>query len=1002
MMIFSGNVDFDFYMRFSIRILIGWVVFLATPLLPCSAATNLIRNGDLRQPIGNDVVPEDWELSTPFTGERVEKEDAPGELCLRVHAEEDEINATWVQRNLPLNPGSTYRLTYRVLAESGQQYRGYVEYWDQEKKPHPQGAHWLTGTGQWQEKSITFTYEEGMRPAYVAFNVKAPGTAFFSDVTLIDLDEPVDKGTSVELDQWKLSPEATVVENFEGKAIQIKTNKSGEYPAIIRPSLTLIPGQRYRLSYQVKAGEGAQTSTGFVFFRVFTAEPAGGKVGTAKAGGEWQDCFESWQTRHLEFTAGTKESEKHLQLVAELKGPGTLFCRNFQLQTIEPEKMSAFTINITEPAYRETFYGEGRFVAGQLTSRQNAIQRYDVALGREGKPWQTVSLQASPSREPVSFKLPAQGLAEGEYQLSITAQGAAGVVETQKIAIFKVAKQEPSVLVGDDLVLRYNGKPFFPIVLWAVPKTHRQMHDLNTAGFNAFCAPMRKSLLDKAASYNLMVVGDLDGPALTAKTSDPSQLAVLEGKLQEAVERYSRHPALLAYYLADEPLWTGRPLPHLRWTYEKVREMDPYHPIWINEAPRNTVENLAKYATAADLFGVDIYPVPTGTHSDLEDKSLSSVGKYADRFHQTVDHRKPIWMVLQGFSWLNLKDRKENGVYPTWEESRFMAYDALVHGAHGIVYWGTPFISDPAFWESIFRTTGELRDLSALLVEPSVKESSLISGSPAISILQKRHEGHDYFLVINESNAPVDARFTSSLAAERLYVHFESGRNVALLQGSFSDHFRPWEVHVYATSEKLPPPLVPVVEDAPNDGRSFGDEARARKAYQVFESKADWIWGDTLAPKATAYFRHPFEVGADLHKATLWITGDDFYHAYLDGRKVASDRGSGIEEDERGGWMTLEGIDVTAALRSAGTHLLAVEVEDAGQLPSGLLVDLRLEYADGRKESVLSGAEWKVSMRQSPGWEQAGFADHDWKRAKVMAACGSGPWGKELEASLVP
>lgn len=946
-------------------------------------------------------MPDDWELATPFTGERIEKEDAPGEFCLRVFAEEDEINATWVQRNLPLNPGSTYRLTYRVLAEPGQQYRGYVEYWDQQKIPHPQGAHWLAGTGQWEEKSITFTYEEGMRPAYVAFNVKPSGTAFFSDVTLIDLDEPVADGTSVEFDQWKLSPEATIVENFEGRAIQIKTSKAGEYPAITRPSLSLNPGQRYRLSYQVKAGEGAETSTGFVFFRVFTAKPTGGKAGTAKDGGEWQDCFESWQTRHLEFTAGP-DGENHLQLVAELKGPGTLFCRNFQLEAIAPEKVSDFTINITEPPYRETFYGESRFVAGQLNSRQKAIQHYDVTLSREGKPLQSVSVQA-PSQlgVPAFFKLPALGLSDGEYQLSVTAQGE-GVAETQKVAIFKVAERKPSVLVGDDRVLRFNGKPFFPIILWGVPKTHRQMQELNAAGFNAFCAPMRKSLLDKAANYNLMVVGDLDSPALVAKTSDPDQLAVLEGKLRETVERYSRHPALLAYYLADEPLWTGRPLPHLRWTYEKVSKIDPYHPIWINEAPRNSIENLAKYAAAADLFGVDIYPVPTGTHSDLEDKSLSSVGKYTDRSHQTVDYRKPIWMVLQGFSWLNLRDRKADGVYPTWEESRFMAYNALVHGAHGIVYWGTPFISDPAFWDTIFRTTGELRDLSAVLVEPSVQEPSLTAESPAIAILQKRYEGDDYFLVINESDAPVDARFTSGITAERLYVHFEEGRNILLQKGGFSDRFKPWGVHVYSTSAKLPPPLVPVIEGTPDDGQSFGEEAKARKVHQAFESKADWIWGETLAPKAITYFRHPFEVGGDLDKATLWITGDDFYTAYLDGRKVASDRGQGPEEDERGGWTTLEGIDVTAALRSTGIHLLAVEVEDAGQLPSGLLVDLRLEYADGRKESVLSGAEWKTSMRQSPGWEQAKFEDHDWKAAKVIAACGSGPWGKELEATPVP
>ena len=52
--------------------------------------------------------------------------------------------------------------------------------------------------------------------------------------------------------------------------------------------------------------------------------------------------------------------------------------------------------------------------------------------------------------------------------------------------------------------------------------------------------------------------------------------------------------------------------------YELLKKADPNHPVWMNHAPRNQVNQLAAFNRAADIVGCDIYPVPafkTG-HSD--------------------------------------------------------------------------------------------------------------------------------------------------------------------------------------------------------------------------------------------------------------------------------------------------------------------------------------------------------------------------------------------------
>ena len=91
---------------------------------------------------------------------------------------------------------------------------------------------------------------------------------------------------------------------------------------------------------------------------------------------------------------------------------------------------------------------------------------------------------------------------------------------------------------------------------------------------------------------------------------------------------------------------------------QAVRELDSRHVIWLNHAPRNSLDDLRLYNRAADMVGCDIYPAPANLRPSATaiccDMGLTSVGAYTERMRQAAPG-KACAMVLQGFGWRDLQ-----------------------------------------------------------------------------------------------------------------------------------------------------------------------------------------------------------------------------------------------------------------------------------------------------------------------------------------------------------
>jgi len=246
--------------------------------------------------------------------------------------------------------------------------------------------------------------------------------------------------------------------------------------------------------------------------------------------------------------------------------------------------------------------------------------------------------------------------------------------------------------------------------------------------------------------------------------------------------------------------------------YKKMKQVDADHPVWMNHAPRNQMAQLAAFNEGADIVGCDIYPVPFSAnvgHSDLVERSMVAVGAYTARMQQAAPG-KPVWMVLQGFGWADL--RKDPGEEvrrelrrPTLQESRFMAYDAIVRGARGILYWGTSYIEkDSQLWKDLLKLACELKSMQTVLSAQDCGIGLDITFAEAhgsmertIRVLPKKVEDKTWFLVANEAAEPLTYVLNGLSDLNGVsYVEKESGRKNTVSDGKLGFTIAGQSIHI--------------------------------------------------------------------------------------------------------------------------------------------------------------------------------------------------------------
>lgn len=388
-------------------------------------------------------------------------------------------------------------------------------------------------------------------------------------------------------------------------------------------------------------------------------------------------------------------------------------------------------------------------------------------------------------------------------------------------------------------VLSINGKAVFPIMLSVLPgpdakapsgKTAWQEFRAAGATFIRTAPPRNaegdsrrwdEAAIDRQAEYMTAAAqaGMFCAPTLNEMSSVGDLNAPRAERLRKFIRKFRDNPGLGVWKGADEPQWGHEAVDPLLNAYRIVREEDPNHPVWIAQAPRGTIEELRPYNGAYDIGGVDVYPIgyPPGNHliDPKENKDISAVGDYTQKMLRVVDQKKPVWLTLQ-VAWSGVASSRKTLRFPTFPQERFMTYEAIINGARGLVYFGggiqstlnerdKPLGYNWTYWDRVLRPiieeVGDKSPLAAALCAPDSKLEFKASNA-SIEFCVREVDRDIVVLACSREPQKTFETMFSGLPHDLGTgdVPYESPRTVEAKDGSFSDWFAPYDVHVYKFS----------------------------------------------------------------------------------------------------------------------------------------------------------------------------------------------------------
>ncbi len=388
---------------------------------------------------------------------------------------------------------------------------------------------------------------------------------------------------------------------------------------------------------------------------------------------------------------------------------------------------------------------------------------------------------------------------------------------------------------GDGYITK-DGKCLFPLGMYYMPKDDQKLKDIADAGFNIIRCDSKEAL-DRAQSFGLMGWMPLQlqkGTTNEFKTKvnsvvDYPALALWEGP-DEVVWNFQAWNGLylkLKVHERSHAWWYQTPgsvkyakeqseivIPNMISAISYIRRVDKKNrQVWINECAKSDVSYVRKYFDYVDVTGCDIYPVRdlyTPENVGQTRSSVDNVPFYTKRWME-VGRGKPVYMVLQAFSWPDLggRDSDKEHAFPSFYESRYMAYSSIAYGAKGINYWGSFSVKNEEFLKSIYAVVSELSELQPFLVSPQNDvEIQVITDDSrqenSVSCFAGR-SGHDWMIaVINETDiyqmgvVVENLNFMNGIKLFELYGDDE----VTVSNNEIVLRMKPREVKVFATERK--------------------------------------------------------------------------------------------------------------------------------------------------------------------------------------------------------
>jgi hypothetical protein len=352
---------------------------------------------------------------------------------------------------------------------------------------------------------------------------------------------------------------------------------------------------------------------------------------------------------------------------------------------------------------------------------------------------------------------------------------------------------------------------FFPIAVWLQNPSNAEKY--RAAGFNTYVGLWQgptEEQLSGLSHAGMRLICEQNQTALR-HLDDPTIVGWMHGDEPDNAQELPNHggygPPISPEKIVE--------------SFHRLRAADPSRPVmlnlgqgvawdeWYGRGSRsNHPEDYPKYIQGCDLVSFDIYPA---VHDSPQIAGhLNYVAKGVDRLvHWTDGKPQVVWNCIE-CTRISNPDRK-----PTPHEVRAEAWMSLIHGSRGLIYFVHEFkprfreaalLADAEMLAGVTQINHEISSLAPVLNEPSVAEAmraQLSAKETAIDTVTKRHENATYLFAVEMEGKQASAEFkpNSAKRTESVEVIGED-RTITFREGSFTDSFKPWDVHLYRLGDQ--------------------------------------------------------------------------------------------------------------------------------------------------------------------------------------------------------
>ncbi len=406
---------------------------------------------------------------------------------------------------------------------------------------------------------------------------------------------------------------------------------------------------------------------------------------------------------------------------------------------------------------------------------------------------------------------------------------------------FAGAAQAATTTFDRSGTIQFNGRPTFPIVLSpgpplgsTSPTGTNGLAETAAAGANMYRtgpgggawtpSDIQTALSwDRAAAALHVYTWPNLGGYSQALPGSPEDAGV--ANVVGALTNDPSGSAIAMWKGRDEPFWSDILPTALQFAYCRVTgrgdptwcngevPLDPSQ-LWVTiEAPKGTAAQLAPYSSVTDVHGVDIYPVTLNNPFP----NLQRVGNWTASL-ASITPLGSVWTTLQICASGSYDTTTHDFILPTFQQERYMAYDAILNGAKSLTFYGgnnancfsgtdSQYGWNWTFWQSVLEPLVQQLSASSPLAPAlvnSARTPPITTGTGTEAVLRQGTSVDDLWLIAARNGFGTRTVTFKGLPrwAHRGSVYTED-RTVTAAKGTLRDRFSQWDTHVYHFVEPL-------------------------------------------------------------------------------------------------------------------------------------------------------------------------------------------------------